>query len=110
MTEAEWLTCIGEPLRMLAYLQNKPIGWGRGRLNWFGMGCDRPSNRKSVLFACACLRNVVRDESRLAVVQAVERFGDGLIDKDELKRVLVMADQEFQRLFFGVVGRYWVPD
>ena len=69
MTEAEWLTCI-DPRTMLEFLRGKA------------------SDRKLRLFACACCRRVpcvARDSGSRRVLEAAERFSDGLISVDELE-------------------------
>jgi hypothetical protein len=70
MTEAEWRDCD----------DSKPM------LEWLdGQG----SKRKRHLFACACARRnhwTTREELSRKLVEATERFADGLIGKDELRR------------------------
>src|SRR5690348_8868591 len=65
MTEAEWLACR-DPLPMFRLLEG------------------RASDRKLRLYACACCRRIwhlLADERSRAVVEACERYADGLINR-----------------------------
>jgi len=68
MTEQEWLKCTN-PHKMLKFLKGKV------------------SDRKLRLFGCACCRrawNFITDQTIRNVVDCVERFADGLADREEL--------------------------
>jgi hypothetical protein len=70
MTQAEWLACA-DPLRMQEFLR------GRG------------SERRWRLLSCACCRRVwhlLADERSRQGVEATERFADGFLSREELRR------------------------
>jgi hypothetical protein len=72
MNEAEWLGC-GDPYRLLLAL---------GR---------RADGRKLRLFACACLRRVVRRDGDLVGVESAEQYADGLASPEQLRRAATLA-------------------
>ncbi len=68
MTEADWLSCA-DPARMLKFLTG------------------RVSDRKSRLFACACVRRLwplLHDEASRRAVANAEQYADGLADRQAL--------------------------
>jgi hypothetical protein len=70
MTETEWPTSA-DPQAMLSFLRGKA------------------SDRKLRLFACACCRRIwhlLTHPASVADVEISERYADGLIDAEELKR------------------------
>lgn len=94
MTEAEWLGST-EPKPMLVCLRGKA------------------SDRKLRLFACACLRhlwNLLLDGRSRQCVQVAERFADGQVTAQALRKAQERAWQVFSRAFEkqwrGVSFRY----
>jgi hypothetical protein len=80
MTEAEWLACT-EPGNLLPFLRRK-LG-------------PRASDRKLLLFACACWRPVAHllaDPRPRAAVEAVEQFLEGRGGIEPVNAALVDAE------------------
>jgi hypothetical protein len=87
MTEAEWVACT-DPQKMLGHLKAKKVNRSR---------CGR---RKLRLFACACVRGIVRllsERGRVWLGQG-ERYAGGCLTRDERR---LFASQP---LYEGVEG------
>jgi hypothetical protein len=93
MTESEWLTC-GEASAMLSFAC-RPPPWSPVPGWWFGTNCGR----KMRLFAAACVRRLwpALNAADRAVVEASERYADGLAREGELLRRLEAAAEEAYR-------------
>jgi hypothetical protein len=79
MDEKEWLE-FTDPFPMLEFLRGKA------------------SDRKLRLFGCACCRRVwhlLTDEKIRRAVEVLERYGDGLAGREELRRVVSEVDELF---------------
>jgi hypothetical protein len=96
MSEGEWWWCQ-QPQMMLLFLRNN---------------CEL-SRRKARLFAVACCRRVwhllVHECSREAVTTG-ERFADGLVSPEELRRAYQAAEEAWQGLLHAFVVDFFPPD
>jgi hypothetical protein len=90
MTEEEWL-CCDNGMWMEHFLRSKQESFRTRWLGWITHNRYRLSERKSRLFAVACVRRVwdliVVEEAR-ACVEAAERFAEGEIDEAGLQAAI----------------------
>lgn len=91
MTEQDWLTAEGyDAGGLLSVVAGAVVP-----------GIRRASDRKLLLFACACHRRVwtlLTDERSRAAVEAEERFADGEIERTAVDHAVAEADAVTQSL------------
>ncbi len=106
MTESEWLAC-DDPDRMLCFLRGERPP-AAGLFAWLGLGPKSSApvppwatDRKLLLYACACCRRLpelYRDERSLQAIDAAEALADGMISKDKVREADSAAREALDEL------------
>ena len=84
MTEEQWLNCT-DPTAMLAFARTKL------------------SDRKLILFGCACCRrqwHILPDDGCKSAVETAERFVDGVCNSEELRLARMRTEAEHPNLYW----------